>query len=148
MENRNKNIVIGIVIILVIFGLYYLASYLFSGPADESLQKIKVSVSSNDQFSSFLVGPLGMTLYFKEGDLNSSSCYKDQCAANWPTLFASGEPTGGKGVRTSDLGVLSREDGNKQITYKGKPLYYWMGDKNPGDVTGDGIENIWSVATP
>lgn len=148
MENKYKNVIKGIVMVLALIVSYYLISYLFFGTTDESLQKIKISVSSNDQFPSYLVGPSGMTLYFKEGDLNNSSCYKDVCAMNWPTLFASGEPVGGRGVDSDDLGILERVDGNKQITYKEKPLYYWIGDKNLGDTTGDGIGGVWSVAIP
>jgi predicted lipoprotein with Yx(FWY)xxD motif len=34
------------------------------------------------------------------------------------------------------------------VVYNGQPLYYWSRDKVPGDVTGDGIGGIWSVARP
>ena len=29
--------------------------------------------------------------------------------------------------------------------YDGMPLYYWVKDKKPGDVTGDGVGSVWHV---
>src|SRR5665647_912872 len=37
--------------------------------------------------------------------------------------------------------VVARDDGAKQVAYKGKPLYTWKNDKKPGDITGDGFLN-------
>ena len=44
--------------------------------------------------------------------------------------------------------VITRDDGTKQWAYKGKPLYTWAKDTKPGDVTGDGFNNVWHVAQP
>jgi hypothetical protein len=52
---------------------------------------------------------------------------------------------GGFGV-TGQLGTLTRADGTTQVSYRGLPLYYWQGDKKPGDATGNGIDGF-SVAT-
>ena len=35
-----------------------------------------------------------------------------------------------------------------QWAYKGKPLYTWAKDTKPGDVTGDGVNNVWHIAQP
>jgi hypothetical protein len=51
----------------------------------------------------------------------------------------------GAGV-TGRLGTLTRPDGTTQVTYDGRPLYYWEGDTKAGDVTGDGIDGF-CVAT-
>jgi hypothetical protein len=51
----------------------------------------------------------------------------------------------GAGV-TGQLGTLTRADGTTQVTYAGLPLYFWEGDKKPGDITGNGIEGF-AVAT-
>jgi predicted lipoprotein with Yx(FWY)xxD motif len=32
------------------------------------------------------------------------------------------------------VGTVERRDGRKQVTYDGRPLYYWVGDREPGDV--------------
>ena len=34
------------------------------------------------------------------------------------------------------------------VTYKGLPLYYYKGDKNPGDTNGNNIGGVWSVVKP
>ena len=49
------------------------------------------------------------------------------------------------------MGTSPRADGTQQITYDGHPLYYFAGDKAPGDVRGQGIHNFgggWYVVTP
>ena len=53
---------------------------------------------------------------------------------------------GGFGV-TGQLGTLTRADGTTQVTYAGKPLYYWQGDTKPGDATGNGVTGAWHVIT-
>jgi predicted lipoprotein with Yx(FWY)xxD motif len=95
-----------------------------------------------------LAGPSGLTLYTKAGDSASVSTCTGGCATAWPPLtVASGsKATGGAGV-TGTFGTLTRADGSLQVTYKGKPLYYWQGDSNPGDVTGNGVGGF-SVARP
>lgn len=87
-----------------------------------------------------LVGKSGMTLYVFDKDADGKSMCNDKCAENWPPLYAEGTVSG-------DFGVISRNDGKKQVTYKGRPLYYWIKDQKPGDKTGDGVNNnLWHVA--
>ena len=49
---------------------------------------------------------------------------------------------------SGDYSVITRDDGGRQIAYKGKPLYYWIKDTKPGEKTGDGFNKVWRVATP
>jgi len=44
------------------------------------------------------------------------------------------------------LGEITRADGTKQVTYNDMPLYYFAGDKAPGDTTGQGVGGAWLVA--
>jgi hypothetical protein len=41
---------------------------------------------------------------------------------------------------------MSRSDGVKQTAYMGRPLYYFADDAKPGDVKGQGFNNLWYVA--
>lgn len=94
-----------------------------------------------------LVGPNGMTLYTFDKDEAGSgkSACNGPCAVNWPPLLAGErDRSRGKGTYT----VIKRDDGKKQWTYKGKPLYYWIKDSKPGDRTGDGFNNVWRAAKP
>jgi predicted lipoprotein with Yx(FWY)xxD motif len=92
-----------------------------------------------------LVDAKGMTLYtFDKDPANSgkSECVA-QCAKAWPPLAA---PSDAKPV--GEYTVITRTDGMKQWAYKGKPLYTWVKDAKPGDMTGDGFRNVWRVARP
>jgi predicted lipoprotein with Yx(FWY)xxD motif len=44
--------------------------------------------------------------------------------------------------------VLTRSDNGKQVLYNNLPLYYFAGDKAPGDVNGQGVGGNWFAATP
>jgi len=52
----------------------------------------------------------------------------------------------GTGVE-GELATITREDGSLQVTYNGLPLYFWNEDGAPGDTTGQGVGDVWSVAT-
>ena len=87
----------------------------------------------------------GMTLYIFDKDAAGSgkSVCNDGCATNWPPLAAmDGDAASG------DYSIITRDDGKKQWALKGKPLYYWSKDKKPGDMTGDGLNNVWHVVKP
>jgi predicted lipoprotein with Yx(FWY)xxD motif len=92
-----------------------------------------------------LTNSAGMTLYTFDRDMagnGKSACYS-LCATNWPALTAQdGDQASG------DYGVITRDDGKKQWTYKGKPLYTWAKDQKAGDKTGDGVNNVWHIAKP
>jgi predicted lipoprotein with Yx(FWY)xxD motif len=82
----------------------------------------------------------GKTLYtFDKDGGGKSACYGN-CAAAWPpAIAASGAEARG------DHGLIRRDDGAMQWTYKGKPLYYFAGDTQPGQRLGDGQGGVWHV---
>ena len=47
---------------------------------------------------------------------------------------------------TGKLGTITRDDGTLQVTYNGKPLYYFKNDKAPGDA--NGIYTGWEAVKP
>jgi hypothetical protein len=40
------------------------------------------------------------------------------------------------------LGVTKRQDGHRQVTYAGHPLYAFVGDKVAGQTSGEGLTNF------
>jgi predicted lipoprotein with Yx(FWY)xxD motif len=83
----------------------------------------------------------GMTLYtFDKDTAGTSNCY-DECAANWPPLIAAAGAT-----PDEEYTLVERKDGTMQWAYDGKPLYLWKKDAKPGDMTGDGVNDVWHVA--
>lgn len=95
--------------------------------------------------SGALTNPAGMTLYTFDKDVAGSgkSVCNGDCAAKWPPLKAAAYDKA-----SGDYTVVTRDDGSKQWAYKGKPLYLWINDKKPGDMTGDGVNNVWRTAKP
>jgi predicted lipoprotein with Yx(FWY)xxD motif len=47
---------------------------------------------------------------------------------------------------TGVIGLISGTDGSTQVTYDGRPLYYWQGDTEAGQTTGQGVNDVWWVA--
>jgi predicted lipoprotein with Yx(FWY)xxD motif len=92
----------------------------------------------------YLTDFAGMSLYTFDKDTNGvSTCYSD-CAMTWPA-YTSGAI---EGELPQNITMTSRTDGSEQFAWQGKPIYYYIGDKNPGDVNGDGIEGIWHLVKP
>jgi len=80
----------------------------------------------------------------------SSRCY-GACARAWPVYFARGRLVAGKGVKRSLIGAVRRRDGRRQITYNGRPLYYYVGDTRAGQVTCQNVVEYggtWLVMRP
>jgi predicted lipoprotein with Yx(FWY)xxD motif len=92
-----------------------------------------------------LVDAKGITLYvFANDEANSgrSACV-DDCAVKWPPFFVkAGERAAG------DYSFITRADGKRQWTFRGKPLYYWPEDQEPGDKYGDNYNKVWHVVPP
>lgn len=83
----------------------------------------------------------GMTLYTYDQDTAGvSNCY-DQCAVNWPPLFAADDA-----APEGEFTIVERTDGTRMWAYKGMPLYLWIKDTKAGDTTGDGVGEVWHTA--
>jgi predicted lipoprotein with Yx(FWY)xxD motif len=83
----------------------------------------------------------GMTLYTFLKDTPQQSNCNDECAKNWPPAAAAGT------APDAAWTVITRADGSKQWAYRGRPLYGWIKDTRPGDITGDGVANgAWKIA--
>lgn len=94
----------------------------------------------------FLTGRDGLTTYFFAADtvLGVSACEGD-CLAAWPPVPPGNTVTAGEGV-PGVVGLTAGSDGSTQVTYDGRPLYYWQGDTEAGQTNGQGVNDIWWVA--
>ncbi|WP_405781743.1 hypothetical protein [Streptomyces sp. NBC_00859] len=98
-----------------------------------------------------LVNGKGRTLYLFEADKTSKSTCSGACAKAWPPLLAKNTPTAGTGVQTKLLSTSVRSGGVKGVTYKGHPLYTFLGDHKAGDINGQGLTQFgakWYVLNP
>jgi predicted lipoprotein with Yx(FWY)xxD motif len=118
----------------------------------------EVTTGSVAGLGTILVNGEGFTLYMFEPDKqsNRSTCY-GECENLWPpVLLVDGvkAPAAGAGVNASLLGTTVRTgdpDDLEQITYNGWPLYLWHGDSQPGEATGQGLNDsggLWYVLNP
>src|SRR5215207_8680572 len=89
-----------------------------------------------------LVDGQGRTLYLFEADEAGKSECNGGCASAWPPYVGGGSPQAGTGVGGSLLGTTTRDDGGRQVTYGGHPLYYYAGDAEPGDHAGQGLDDF------
>jgi predicted lipoprotein with Yx(FWY)xxD motif len=103
-----------------------------------------VAVASG-KLGDILVDGDGRTLYAFTKDQGDKSACSGQCADNWPAL--KGTATAGTGVQASLLSSSMQANGDAQVTYGGRPLYYFAGDNKPGDVNGQGVGNVWYAVT-
>ena len=86
----------------------------------------------------------GMTLYTFAKDAPGVSNCNDNCAKNWPPLMAAADA-----MPMGEWTIVTRADGTRQWAYKGMPLYGWIKDAKPGDMTGNGVGNgAWKTAVP
>lgn len=87
----------------------------------------------DSRFGRVLADGSGEAFYlFDKEDRPRSECY-GACAAAWPPVLARGVPRAGRGAAASRLGTTRRRDGKRQVTYAGRPLYYYVGDA-PGTI--------------
>lgn len=106
-----------------------------------------VKMAKKDGVGSYLTDIKGMTLYYFKKDTAGTGACEDKCLALWPVYFV--ETVAAKdGLDANNFGTITRADGKKQTTYKGMPLYFFAGDKAPGDTNGQGERDVWYVVNP
>jgi len=118
-------------------------------PATPTPMPDSVLVVANPQYGQILADMHGMTLYYFLKDVpgNGTSACNGACAALWPP-FNTGMIQVSAPLKASDFITITRADGRAQITYMGWPLYYYSGDKSPGDTSGYGFNKLWYVMSP
>ncbi|HMG63686.1 MAG TPA: hypothetical protein VK599_12115, partial [Streptosporangiaceae bacterium] len=97
--------------------------------------------------SQVLTTAQGFTVYMFAIDTPTKSNCNASCLAFWPPL--TGMPSGA-GL-TGKFGTITGTGGITQATYNGHPLYLFLNDKKPGQITGNGHnENggLWYALTP
>jgi len=91
----------------------------------------------------------GMTAYYLLKDVKDSgtSACSGDCATAWPPITTESDTPTVTGV-TGDVGTITGEDGTLQITIDGRPIYTFAQDTAPGDVLGQGVNDVWYAIAP
>lgn len=118
-----------------------LISTLLLVPASYSLAATTVSTA----FGEVYADNAGKTLYtFTKDPLAQSVCY-GECEKLWPPMWVDEEPDF-ELVTFDSAHSITRQDGRQQWTLAGKPLYRWVKDSEPGDISGAGVKGVWHLA--
>ena len=103
------------------------------------------------RYGRILVDGNGRALYlFTKESTAKSRCY-GACVEAWPVFYARGRLRAGRGAERSLIGTTRRRDGRRQVTYNGHPLYYYVTDRKPGQVTCQKVVEFggtWLVVAP
>lgn len=121
------------------------ATLVSMGSSGASTMSSKVSTAKSAMLGTYLVS--GKTLY----TLSRKEC-NATCLKFWPALLLPKgvmKATAGPGVNAAKLGTVKIASG-RQVTYGGKPLYFFVKDTRPGQVTGNKLKDpfgVWSIVT-
>ncbi|SMG13597.1 Secreted repeat of unknown function [Marivirga sericea] len=94
----------------------------------------------------YLVDATGNSLYYFANDEENVSNCADGCIAAWPVFEVEGALVIPSAFSSNQFGTITRIDGKVQITYGGKPLYYFAQDTKRGEIKGHTVLN-WSLST-
>jgi predicted lipoprotein with Yx(FWY)xxD motif len=91
----------------------------------------------------------GRTLYLFAADKPNVSTLSAPGLAFWPPFTSTIKPSATGGALAGKIDTVS--GGAGQVTYNGHPLYYFVGDHNPGQTSGQGLNQFgarWYVLSP
>lgn len=116
--------------------------------------QFSVNIAFNATVGNYITNSTGFALYIYTRDTpysGNSTCYVG-CANTWRPFYAA-NITVPQGLNKSSFGTITRngvitENGNKQTTYEGRPLYLFIGDKAPGEINGQGSQGAWYLIGP
>jgi predicted lipoprotein with Yx(FWY)xxD motif len=126
-------------------GVWFVAAEDGSMPANPPALTLATATSD---LGTFLTGRDGLTIYFFGADTTPGvSVCEGDCLAAWPpvTVSPGNSVAAGDGV-PGVLGLITATDGSTQVTYDGRPLYYFQGDTEAGQTFGQALNDIWWVA--
>ena len=120
---------------------------LFAFPAAASAAAPTLAVAGS-AYGKILFDGRGFVLYAFTHDAPRRSTCTGDCASAWPPYVVRGRPTAGPGVNGKLLGTTRRRDGSRQVTYAGRPLYYYVGDRMPRQILCQNVREyggLWLV---
>jgi predicted lipoprotein with Yx(FWY)xxD motif len=121
-----------------------------AAPVAAGARRASVTVKPSS-FGRILFDGRGFVLYGFTRDRHGKSGCSGACAAAWPPYIVKSGARAGAGIAARRLGTTRRPDGSLQVTYAGRPLYYYVGDRRPGQILCQGVSEyggIWRVVRP
>jgi predicted lipoprotein with Yx(FWY)xxD motif len=115
----------------------------FGGGSDRATVAVHASA-----YGAILFDGKGFVLYAFTKDPRGRSTCSGACAAAWPPFVVPRPPRAEAGAKGALIGVARRSDGKLQATYGGRPLYYYVGDRRPGQILCQNVSEyggVWRV---
>ncbi len=107
-------------------------------------------VARDSEFGRVLFDANGQVVYAFENDRkNRSNCTSEECVEAWPPVLTREQPSAGAGAEARLLGTIRRSDGGLQVTYNGRPLYFYE-HEGPGEIKCHNVDlhgGLWWVVT-
>jgi predicted lipoprotein with Yx(FWY)xxD motif len=107
-------------------------------------------VAKESTFGRVLFDANGQVVYVFEIDrANHSNCTSEDCVEAWPPVLTREPPSAGEGADARLLGTIRRSDGSLQVTYNGRPLYFYEHEA-PGEIKCHNVDlhgGLWWVVT-
>ena len=122
------------------------ATFAVGGPSTSA----SVTVRSSD-YGRILFDGRGKALYAFGRDSRARSRCSGECARRWPPFVVTRKPRAAAGVKAALIGTIRRSDGKLQVTYGKRPLYFYVGDRQPGQVLCQNVTEfggLWLVVRP
>lgn len=117
-----------------------------TSPVPAGAAELKTASSGAGQI---VVDAKGMSIYFFTKDVKDSgtSACTGACITAWPPVLTESDSPAVDGV-TGTVGTIATPEGKKQVTVNGLPVYYYIQDKAAGDITGQGVNDVWYLVSP
>ena len=116
-----------------------------ASPSPAASQAAATLTVRDSAFGRILFDARGRALYAFTRDPRGRSVCNGACAAAWPPYVARGRLRAVGSVKRSLLGTTRRSDGTRQVVYAGRPLYYYVGDRRPGEVRCQNVREFGGV---
>jgi predicted lipoprotein with Yx(FWY)xxD motif len=120
-------------------------------PATPAMAAKSTRITAGDSnFGRMIWAPGDQAIYmFDQDGRNKSRCY-GRCARAWPPVLTKGRPKAGRGVDADLLGTTRRRNGERQVTYDGRPLYTYAHEGSDEVLCHDVRLNggLWWVLSP
>lgn len=110
----------------------------------------RVVIAADSEYGPMLFDGTGQPIYLFTAEREGRPACYDACSADWPPVLTRGDPRALGDVRGSLLGVTRRDDGSRQVTYAGHPLYFYAHEGKYEVLCHDvvGYGGTWLVVRP
>ena len=137
---KNSRLALPIVVLVIAAIVAVIATS--SGAKNQALSAAPGVSLRQTSLGGTLTDNQGRTLYLFAADKANASTLSAAGRAVWPPFTSASKPIAIGGAQAAKVGTITGATGVSQVTYNGHPLYYFIGDKSPGQVAGQNLNEF------